>query len=119
MSGFGPAVIGEKAFAEEQKRQKGLRGVFGPAVVDGATAEVADEAAIEEVAVESLSVRDVKDIMSGDVAPAVIDRVMQAEVGRPDGPRKSALVRILAAEQRRESPRPEVTEVLEELLAEA
>jgi hypothetical protein len=54
----------------------------------------------------------VREQLSEDPVPAVIDRIIKAEMFRPDGPRKSALMECLRAEKRREAPREEVVEML-------
>jgi hypothetical protein len=130
---FGPLVIGQEEFDAEQKLEKGGAKDFGPAVTGKHPAPEAfpppldeesellnafEEDAPPEAEVASLSVRAIKEELKGTNAPSVIDRIMRDEFSRADGIRKSVMQLLLKKEAGRDSPRPEVLEVLESQLAE-
>lgn len=138
MPHFGPAVIGQKAYDEQDKVEKSGSLRFGPAVLDPHRAKRdADARAMPhgspgdatqpvlpgtqgpvEADIESFSVREVKRLLEGESNPAAINRLMLAEFQRPDGARKSALDAILKAENRLPNPREEVVAAIEQKLTE-
>ena len=132
MSHFGPAIIGAKKFAAEQEDLKSGKHLYGPSVlgshkkvekknvVDEPAKVLVDDATPEPAKVdrESFSVRAVRDSLAENPVPAVIDRMVTAEMFRPDGPRKSALTECLRAEKRRENPRAEVVDMLTDAIKE-
>ncbi len=142
MPHFGPGVIGQKAYDEQNRVEQSGSLVFGPAVLNhhfaqkqaearaahqpepvgeaetpGELAPVAPvEAPVPEI--ESFSVRDIKELLKGDSSTAALDRVMLAEFQRPDGARKSALEYLHQTESRRKDPRAEVLGALDAKLEE-
>jgi hypothetical protein len=128
---FGKLVIGEEAFLEEQKIIEKSEHIYGPAVTGKHPNPVAEmpalavkvaEAVADELEVEldeapedvsSLSVREIREEVKGDITAPLIDRLMRDELFRAGGPRKSVLEILRSKEAGRESPRPEVIGVLE------
>jgi len=133
MSHFGPLIIGQAQFDKEQEELKSGAHIFGPAILEHPKKgekgnvmaghepelEVYDEAPhppAEEV--ESFSVRAVREALADNPVPSVVDRMVRAEMFRPEGPRKSALTECLRAEKRRDDPRPEVVDMLKDTIKE-
>jgi hypothetical protein len=89
---FGPAVIGEEAFAEQQKQKATGSDVFGDRVVDRAEAEAnkhGPELTRKGGEEQSLSVDAVTKMLAAN--GTLFDTLYEAEVARAEGPRKSAL----------------------------
>lgn len=129
MPHFGPKVIGQEQFEKEKAVEASGSLMFGPKVL-GKKKPAATEPppATTEPPVEpvegpsepddSVSVRELKDLLREHKGTATIDRLMTAEFVRPDGSRKTALSELLAAEERRDAPRAEVIEALKSKLEE-
>jgi len=133
---FGPGIIGQEAYEAEKEHVLEHKGMFGPAVLDPSPVEKAQRIALEgqinepgpavvdaEGSAESymLSVKEAKKILEAN--PLEVDGFFRAELARPDGPRKSMLAALTAAENDRpgaqgdRAPRAEVIEALEYALA--
>lgn len=119
---FGPSIIGEEKFKEEQQRQKKAAHIYGPRVTGDFGPSVAEPEPEPEVAsdddeqpdyrvggFEDMTVADVRSALAGNAA--MVDPLLDAELAR-DKPRKSALKSILEAEEGRE-PEPRVAKVQE------
>ncbi len=124
MTYFGPAVIGQEQFDKEKAISEKGGDVFGPSVLDshpkganvhgpavGGVPPTAAEKVLNEKG-EAFSVKAVRAALADDPIASTIDRMVRAEMFRPEGPRKSALTECLRAEKRRENPRAEVVDML-------
>jgi hypothetical protein len=124
MSYFGPSIIGKKQFEKEQAEEKSGANIFGPSIIGpdpiganipgpavGGVPATAAEKVVNEKG-EAFSVKAVRDALADDPIASTIDRMVKAEMFRPEGPRKSALTECLRAEKRREKPRVEVVDML-------
>lgn len=125
MPHFGPKVIGQEQFEKEKAVEASGSLTFGPKVLGTKKPAATESAQTREVeatppaeADDSVSVRELKDLLREHKGTATIDRLMTAEFMRPDGSRKTALSELLAAEERRDAPRAEVIEALKSKLEE-
>ena len=109
---FGPGVIGEEAHAVEQEAVKAGSDIFGPGVTGvglpnervnlpgpGVTeqGETPPPVVKEE---PSLSIPKLTAALKEN--PALVDKLLDAELVRPGGPRKGALEALFDAEQNHE-----------------
>jgi hypothetical protein len=124
---FGPSVIGDKKFKEQQEQVEKAAHIYGPRVTGidpDAEPEVVEE--VEEQDGEqdeqdfaksdfdNLTVADVRSALAGNAA--MVDPLLDAELAR-EKPRKSALKSILEAENGREpAPRVATVQKIEEIL---
>lgn len=101
---FGPKVIGEKAFAEQQQRQKG-GSAFGPRVRDDLPGKKVESAAQKpgaqsvhgervETGETGLSVEQFKSVLDSNAA--FLETLYVQELERPEGPRRECLLHARA-----------------------
>lgn len=96
-SKYGPAVLGDK---------------FGPSVLDATTPGKLADAPPKEAA--GLSVKKLKALLEGD--PGLNDQILEDELARVDGPRKSALREVAKVERLKDAPRAGLIDRVEALL---
>ena len=130
---YGPLVIGEQRFQEEQRVVRTASNIYGPMVV-GRSAAVqapaqdteneakapknAESLAAAAGADASLSLNELRAALAAN--PALLDGFIDAEFQRPGGPRKGALREFLTVEQEREGgPRKDVLDVIQSALSAA
>jgi methylmalonyl-CoA mutase cobalamin-binding subunit len=131
---LGPRVLGEELYAIEKRKQQearergaelGFRVTDTPPqqptgrVADQATAEqaVAEQVVAEQPVADELaaaaevrkpadvySLNDLRQILSGPLSEAVLDRLEEAEFARVEGPRSQALRMLIVAERKLNSP---------------
>jgi len=118
---FGPGVIGEEKFKEQQQIAAKAAHIYGPRVTGdfGPKVEQPEPEVVEEEQDEApdyavsnfgdMTVADVRSALAGNVA--MVDPLLDAELAR-EKPRKSALKSILEAENTRE-PDPRTAKVKE------
>lgn len=121
MSGaFGSRVLDAKEFEKQQAEAVALTSVFGSRVVDPpqfgeSVVTAAEQTQQDAEALGGLSVKELGALLKQ--APEQFDRVLAAELARPEGPRKQAVRELHAAELRREGgPRAEMIARIEQLL---
>lgn len=105
---YGPGFIGQKAFDKAVKDWKAGEGKYGPGLRKGTkfgpgvgpqTEEPAPAAPADSAA---LSVRELSGLLNEDAG--LTDQLLEAELARAEGPRKSALREIAKAERGRDEP---------------
>lgn len=111
LSKFGPSVIGQQKFEEEQEIRKNPVQRFGPAVLGDMPAQAEPQAAagaisedlaseIDVSAIPGFSVEDAREALAAN--PALVDAFFEAEKVRKPQPRKGVLHALLQAEGNRE-----------------
>lgn len=106
---YGPGVVGKEAFDKSVVEWKSGSSKYGPGLRQGTeygpgvappTEEPAEAPTDAEVA--ALSVRELSELLKAD--SGLTEQLLEAELARPEGARKSALREIAKAERQRESP---------------
>jgi hypothetical protein len=125
---YGPAVLGKEEYERQLAEHKKSAGIYGPAFTeepkygpavggpgDATTPGFLGDKPPKEAS--GLSVKKLKEILEGD--PGLNDQILEVELGRAEGPRKSALRELAKFERLKESPRAgfidRVTAILEGL----
>lgn len=118
-SRYGRAVLGEAEFERQKNQYAKSKGIYGPAV----TGEPKDEVKPATPPVDSgdanatdaqLSVKDLAKLLKE--SPELLDRQIEAEFMRDDGPRRTAVRLFIEHEKKREAPRATVIAYLERSL---
>jgi hypothetical protein len=123
---YGPAVLGQEEYDRQLAANKASAGVYGPAFTapdeygpavgdgpgDATTPGKLADAPPEEAT--GLSVKKLKAVLEGD--PGLNEQVLENELARVDGPRKSALREVAKVERLKENPRPGLIDRVEALL---
>jgi hypothetical protein len=112
VTGYGKRVIGEEAFAHEQRVVHTKAEIYGPRVVDTYGKRVIDEKAPDQAL--SMSVPKLQAALAAN--PAILDALIEAEFAR-DVPRRTAVRALLEVEARKDEPRPEVVARLDGALS--
>jgi hypothetical protein len=102
---FGARIIGEEAFKKEQAIVKAHAHVYGPRV----TGFVPEPEKVAEAVLDIPSLSTAKASELLDSNPHLAQRVLEAELARPDGARVTVLRKILATEQASETPSMSLT----------
>lgn len=119
---FGPGVLGQKLYDEEQGVVERQADIFGPGVIglpaDGTLNVLGHGVTGQEKASAptppTLSVKAVRDAL--DASPLLVDTLLAGELARPDR-RKGALQALAEAEERRPGgARPEILESIAKAL---
>ena len=108
---FGPGVIGPEVYAAEQAVVSAGGDIFGPGVTGldkavnkpgpGVTEQgPTEQAPVQGPAEPSLSIPKLTAALKEN--PALVDKLLEAELARPAGPRKGALEALFGAEQHHE-----------------
>lgn len=117
-SKYGPTIIGEEEHQENRKAKKeGRSSIYGKAVMDGPAPTPVPELSGEKVTAEdaSLSVKDLKAKVTE--SPHLLDRQIDAEFRRSEGPRVSAVRFFLEEEEKKgDEAREEVVGLLQQWL---
>jgi len=126
---YGPAVLGQEEYERQLAIHNASAGIYGTAFTDereygpGVAGGPGDATTPGELAdkppkeAPGLSVKKLKEILEED--PGMNDQILEVELGRAEGPRKSALRELAKVERLKEKPRAgfidRVTAILEGL----
>ena len=121
---YGKAVVGEEEAARVRQAKKDGTNIYGPRVTGERESSSApkEKRVVKRIADEettpadaALSIKELGELL--EKSPGVLDRQIDAEFQRAEGPRKGALRLFLGTETGREGgPRGDVMAILENAL---